>query len=570
MPVEMDGIENTPRKTKDNLVEPGKVYPLKQGNRVSQIKRREVPEHLRAAKDNIGPSKPDSGIDLISKDPIVKKPKKKVKRSSSDSSHKPLRVFLAILSIISCFYIYHIISTSTPSITTPAKYENEPKFDFFNRQNQTKPLFSTDDPIDDKVFENVIREQFEIVNREINNIINAEFTRVHSETSTLVNENLLDIKRRIKSLENQKEPASKEQLENVQHQVDRLASVIELIQNHESDIKRDIGELKVGLSETILFIETLRTQLENQKKLEAALKQFEVKVDALSKSGKLNEKDISELKVNTKSFMESMQRLEVLEQKLESIENNYVTKSMDVNLLIEEYLTSHGIANLNEESVKELIANYVKSHPIVLDDMEPEEVNKLLNLVGSHVEKEMHRLVYEDDIGKPDFALAAVGAKIIDYSGKYSINNILDKLLPFSEEIHPPSIVLRKYHEVGDCWAFYGSNAYLSIALSSPIHPDSISIDHISSSIAHTPDLSSAPKDFRVYGFTEAGSQGILLGDFTYDRDGNEVQNFIVNQDARNKMISIVKVEFLSNYGSGFTCIYRFRVHGTPVNIRRG
>ena len=159
-------------------------------------------------EDNIGPSKPDSGIDLISKDPIVKKPKKKVKRSSSDSSHKPLRVFLAILSIISCFYIYHIISTSTPSITTPAKYENEPKFDFFNRQNQTKPLFSTDDPIDDKVFENVIREQFEIVNREINNIINAEFTRVHSETSTLVNENLLDIKRRIKSLENQKEPVS--------------------------------------------------------------------------------------------------------------------------------------------------------------------------------------------------------------------------------------------------------------------------------------------------------------------------------------------------------------------------
>ena len=49
MPVEMDGIENTPRKTKDNLVEPGKVYPLKQGNRVPQIKRREVPEHLRAA-----------------------------------------------------------------------------------------------------------------------------------------------------------------------------------------------------------------------------------------------------------------------------------------------------------------------------------------------------------------------------------------------------------------------------------------------------------------------------------------------------------------------------------------
>ena len=93
-----------------------------------------------------------------------------------------------------------------------------------------------------------------------------------------------------------------------------------------------------------------------------------------------------------------------------------------------------------------------------------------------------------------------------------------------------------------------------------------------------------------LQGFAEAGSQGILLGDFTYDRDGNEVQNFLVNvsikvkslmdiqkginrklqQDARNKMISIVKVEFLSNYGSGFTCIYRFRVHGTPVNIRRG
>ena len=159
-------------------------------------------------EDNMGPSKPDSGIDLISKDPIVKKSKKKVKRSSSDSSHKPLRVFLAFLSIISCFYIYHIISTSIPSVITPARYESEPKFDFFNRQNHTKPLFSTDDPINDELFESVIREQFEIVNREINSIINAEFTRVHTETSTLVNENLLDIKRRIKSLENQKEPVS--------------------------------------------------------------------------------------------------------------------------------------------------------------------------------------------------------------------------------------------------------------------------------------------------------------------------------------------------------------------------
>ena len=90
-------------------------------------------------------------------------------------------------------------------------------------------------------------------------------------------------------------------------------------------------------------------------------------------------------------------------------------------------------------------------------------------------------------------------------------------------------------------------------------------------------DVSSAPKDFRVFGWldsfkkddtTETSVPQLLLGEFRYDIEKKNVQTFTIPEDskARGKLINMVKLEVLSNYGSlSHTCIYRFRVHGSDL-----
>ena len=86
-------------------------------------------------------------------------------------------------------------------------------------------------------------------------------------------------------------------------------------------------------------------------------------------------------------------------------------------------------------------------------------------------------------------------------------------------------------------------------------------------------DLSSAPKEFQVYGWREmrpadriAQPSPVhrLLGEFTYDTDGSSVQTFhLSDDDVGDELINMVRLHVLSNHGSPLhTCIYRFRVHG--------
>ena len=252
------------------------------------------------------------------------------------------------------------------------------------------------------------------------------------------------------------------------------------------------------------------------------MKDLEKKTELLLSNGELRHQDIERYsKASQDAHAETMQRIASLEEKITNIERNYVTlntvnsriadalsvktsveplTTMDVNYIIEEYLASHGHETLNTNSVNQLIEEYTRSHPVSLEQLHPEEYQELRAHISSQAVQEMHRLIYEDSLAKPDFALAAVGAKVIDYTGKWGLGNVLDKFLPFGEtNTHPPSVVLQGFSEVGDCWAFYGEKAFLSIRLSTTILPESISLDHISASIAHVPNLTSAPREFRVF-----------------------------------------------------------------------
>uniref|UniRef100_A0A671Y319 SUN domain-containing protein n=1 Tax=Sparus aurata TaxID=8175 RepID=A0A671Y319_SPAAU len=113
-----------------------------------------------------------------------------------------------------------------------------------------------------------------------------------------------------------------------------------------------------------------------------------------------------------------------------------------------------------------------------------------------------------------------------------------------------------------------GSKGFLVIRLSMRILPTAFSLEHIPKSLAPSGTLRSAPRDFSVY-VRETRQQkcafwiqerGELLGTYTYDEDGEALQTYS-NREVR-------AVQVLSNWGHpDYTCMYRFRVHGTPGDL---
>lgn len=62
-----------------------------------------------------------------------------------------------------------------------------------------------------------------------------------------------------------------------------------------------------------------------------------------------------------------------------------------------------------------------------------------------------------------------------------------------------------------------GSEGYVVVGLSAAVHPTSFTLEHIPKSLALYNNISSAPKDFTVYGLdTPTDTEGNLLGVYRY------------------------------------------------------
>ena len=58
---------------------------------------------------------------------------------------------------------------------------------------------------------------------------------------------------------------------------------------------------------------------------------------------------------------------------------------------------------------------------------------------------------------------------------------------------------------------------------------------------------------------------GTLLGSYNYSITGEPLQNFKVETET-DKAFEFVELKILTNHGNiHYTCLYRFRVHGKPV-----
>ncbi|KAM3826513.1 SUN domain-containing protein 1 isoform 3-T4 [Vipera latastei] len=176
------------------------------------------------------------------------------------------------------------------------------------------------------------------------------------------------------------------------------------------------------------------------------------------------------------------------------------------------------------------------------------------------------RLYSQDKTGVVDFALESGGGSILSTrcSETYETKTALLSLfgIPLWYFSQSPRVVIQPDMYPGNCWAFKGSQGYLVIRLSMMIYPTSFCLEHIPKSLSPTGNITSAPKDFLVYGLeNEYQEEGILLGQYTYDQDGEPLQMFPVS--ITEKAFQIVELRIFSNWGHAeYTCLYRFRVHG--------
>ncbi|XP_051878495.1 SUN domain-containing protein 1 isoform X3 [Pristis pectinata] len=181
------------------------------------------------------------------------------------------------------------------------------------------------------------------------------------------------------------------------------------------------------------------------------------------------------------------------------------------------------------------------------------------------------KLYSEDRTGMVDFALESGGGSILSTrcSETYETATAVMSLfgVPLWYFSQSPRVVIQPDVYPGNCWAFKGSQGYLVIRLSVEIYPSAFTLEHVPKSLLPAGNISSAPKDFSVYGLEdEYQEEGTIFGKYTYNQEGEAIQTFLVREKSLKKY-QIIELRIFSNWGHPeYTCLYRFRVHGNPAN----
>lgn len=184
----------------------------------------------------------------------------------------------------------------------------------------------------------------------------------------------------------------------------------------------------------------------------------------------------------------------------------------------------------------------------------------------------------------PDFALATLGSRVLvqytsptfDTRKKGWRSSVYQWLHP---QVHfSPVMALLPDTHPGQCWPMAGKYGSLGVRLSQSVSANAVSIDHADHQLVT--DLSSAPKDFEVWGLTRQkrtakwkdpwdpaaslAGDAVYLGKFKYNIDGNAMQTFKI--EPASPPLKDIVFRFLTNWDKDeYTCIYRVRVHGDTV-----
>ncbi|XP_032869057.1 SUN domain-containing protein 2-like [Amblyraja radiata] len=161
----------------------------------------------------------------------------------------------------------------------------------------------------------------------------------------------------------------------------------------------------------------------------------------------------------------------------------------------------------------------------------------IMKEVKSIVEQAL-KLYSADRVGLVDYALESAGGSVIHTRCSETLETKTALLslfgFPLWYQSRSPRAVIQPEVHPGNCWPFKGSQGFVVIELAEWIWPTAFTLEHIPRSISLGRSISSAPQDFSVYGLDDENqAEGVLLGKYTYNEEGDSIQTFEVqNKDA--------------------------------------
>ncbi|KFQ71829.1 SUN domain-containing protein 1 [Phaethon lepturus] len=271
------------------------------------------------------------------------------------------------------------------------------------------------------------------------------------------------------------------------------------------------------------------------------------------------------VKESVKLMLFGYQEEDFPESLLQWLTSNFVSKSdlqtllRDLELQILKNITLH-MSVTNQKLTSEVVTNAVTNAGIsgITEAQAQIIVNNALKLYS------------QDKTGMVDFALESGGGSILSTrcSETYETKTALISLfgIPLWYFSQSPRVVIQPDMYPGNCWAFKGSQGYLVVRLSMKIYPTAFTVEHIPKTLSPRGNITSAPRNFSVYGLDdEYQEEGKLLGQYVYNEGGEPLQMFPVMEKSENAF-QIVELRIFSNWGHAeYTCLYRFRVHGKPA-----
>lgn len=279
----------------------------------------------------------------------------------------------------------------------------------------------------------------------------------------------------------------------------------------------------------------------------------------------IHEKVDAQVKESVKLMFFGDQQEDFSESLLQWLTSKFVSKSdlqvllRDLELQILKNITLH-MSITNQKPTSEVVTSAVNN--AVISGITEAQARIIVN--------NALKLYSQDKTGMVDFALESGGGSILSTrcSETYETKTALISLfgIPLWYFSQSPRVVIQPDMYPGNCWAFKGSQGYLVVRLSMMIYPTAFALEHIPKTLSPTGNITSAPKDFSVYGLEdEYQEEGTLLGQYVYDQEGEPLQMFQVTKKNENAF-QIVELRIFSNWGhTEYTCLYRFRVHGKPT-----
>ena len=359
---------------------------------------------------------------------------------------------------------------------------------------------------------------------------------------------------------------------------------------------------KVDVTREVRHVEDAVEQLLKEQgayATQTSVNVLEAQVEALS--GKTKSSGYFKRATDTLVSSKQIKALEDAVSSLTKSQSNYATATQLKEILTvvdtlsksqSEYASLRALGDLETKlkdfASSEKAPSVQETKVVDLEKQLLERVNQYIKAIPKDTARKLTKhideaanLWFADRTGRQDFALASGGGRVVAHS----------QLSPFVARgdgpitaavaflrggVHPKSdewLLSPSLEQPGDCIALHSSTGYVDIRLRQSVMVDAVTLEHTNSLNAY--DMHSAPRDIEVLGWLSCNKNKcknskppkslLSLGNYTYSVSHGSVQTYEV---AAPQTLDHVRLVVKNNQGhKRWTCLYRFRVHGTATHV---